>query len=227
MKLIAASHKTFLRDPVIEPKAVIFETKPTRSVSRPRNETMTLPTPEQFAATQKAGFEALFGLTSKAFEGAIKLAELNLQTARTAFAEGQESAQRAFSAKDPQGFFAAQAGLAQPAAEQALAYGRSVYDIVSATQAEFASAAQAQYEQQQRALESFVDNAARNAPAGSEAAVAAIKTAINAANSAVDSVSKAAKQAVEYAETNLDAAGKAATKAVAQASARAAKQAAV
>lgn len=33
MKLIAASHKTFLRDPVIDPKAFIFETNPTRSVS--------------------------------------------------------------------------------------------------------------------------------------------------------------------------------------------------
>ncbi|MCP3723340.1 TIGR01841 family phasin [Paraburkholderia sp. CNPSo 3272] len=187
---------------------------------------MNLPTPEQFAANQKAGLEALFGLTSKAFEGAIKLAELNIETARAAFAEGQEQAQRALSAKDPQGFFAAQAGFAQPAAEKVLAYGRSVYGIVSATQAEFATAAQSQYETQQRALETLVDNAAKNAPAGSEAAVAAIKSALNAASNAYSSVNKAAKQAVEFAESNFDAAGKAATKAVAQASARAAKQAA-
>ncbi|CAG9248254.1 Phasin family protein [Paraburkholderia unamae] len=187
---------------------------------------MTLPTPEQFAATQKAGLETLFGLTSKAFEGAIKLAELNIETARSAFAESQEQAHRAFSAKDPQGFFAAQAGFAQPAAEKALAYGRSVYGIVSATQAEFAAAAQAQYETQQRTLETLVDSAAKNAPAGSEAAVAAVKSALNAATSAYSSVNKAAKQAVEFAESNFDAAGKAATKAVAQASARVAKQAA-
>ncbi|SDC59387.1 TIGR01841 family phasin [Paraburkholderia lycopersici] len=187
---------------------------------------MNLPTPEQFAATQKAGLETLFGLTSKAFEGAIKLAELNIETARSAFAESQEHAQRALSAKDPQGFFAVQAGAAQPTAEKALAYGRSVYGIVSAAQAEFATAAQSQYESQQRAIESFVDNAAKNAPAGSEAAVAAIKSALNAASSAYSSVNKATKQAVEFAESNFDAAGKAATKAVAQASARAVKQAA-
>ncbi|HTR08392.1 MAG TPA: phasin family protein [Paraburkholderia sp.] len=187
---------------------------------------MNLPTPEQFAATQKAGLEALFGLTSKAFEGAIQLAELNIATARSAFAEGQEQAQRAFAAKDPQGFFAVQAGFAQPTAEKVLAYGRSVYGIVSATQAEFATAAQSQYETQQRAIESLVDNAAKNAPAGSEAAVAAIKTALNAANNAYSSVNKAAKQAVEFAESNFEAAGKAATKAVAQASSRAGKQAA-
>jgi phasin family protein len=226
MKPIAASHKTFsARAGDRSESFLIFVTKPTRSVPT-RKDDMTLPTPEQFAATQKAGLEALFGLTSKAFEGAIKLAELNIETARSAFAEGQEQAQRALSAKDPQGFFALQAGLAQPAAEKALAYGRNVYGIVSATQAEFATAAQSQLETQQRAFESFVDNAAKNAPAGSEAAVAAIKSALNTANSAYASVNKAAKQAVEFAESNFDAAGKAATKAVAQASARAAKQSA-
>jgi phasin family protein len=184
---------------------------------------MNLPTPEQFAATQKANFEALFGLTSKAFEGAIKIAELNVETARTAFAEGQERAQAALSAKDPQGFFALQAGFAQPAAEKAIAYGRSVYEIVSATQSEFTRAVEAQIEQQQRAVQSFVENAAKNAPAGSETAVAAFKSALTAASTAYETVNKAAKQAVEVAESNFEAATKAATKATAQAT-RAAKQ---
>jgi len=186
---------------------------------------MNLPTPEQFSATQKASLEAFIGLTNKAFDGALKLAELNLQTARTAFSEGQERAQAALSAKDPQSFFALQAGFAQPAAEKAIEYGRSVYDIVSATQSEFTRAAQAQFEEQQRAVHSFVDNAAKNAPAGSETAVAAIKSALNAASTAYETVNKAAKQAVEMAEGNFQATAQAATKAAAQA-ARAAKQSA-
>lgn len=181
---------------------------------------MTLPTPEQFAASQKASLETLFGLTNKAFDSAVKLAELNLQTARDAFAQGQEQAQAAFSAKDPQGFFAVQANLAQPAAEKALAYGRSVYDIVSAAQSEFTRAAESHLAEQQRAVQSLVESAAKNAPAGSESAVAAIKTAFNAANSAYESVNKAAKQAVELAESNFQAA----TKVAAKASARATKQ---
>lgn len=183
---------------------------------------MTLPTPEQFAASQKASLETLVGLTNKAFDSAVKLAELNIQTARDAFAQGQEQAQAAFSAKDPQGFFAVQANLAQPAAEKAIAYGRSVYDIVSAAQSEFARAAEAHLAEQQRAVHSFVETAAKNAPAGSESAVAAIKTALNAASSAYESVNKATKQAVELAESNFEAATKVATKAAT----RAAKQAA-
>lgn len=186
---------------------------------------MTLPTPEQFAAAQKASLEALFGLTAKAFEGAVKLAELNIETARAGLAEGQQQAQAALSAKDPQGLFTLQSGYAQPVAEKALAYGRTVYDIVSATQSEFARAAEAQFEQQQRAVQSFVEAATKNAPAGSESAVAAIKSVLNATNTAYETANKAAKQAVELAESNFQAATKAATKASAQAG-RAARQAA-
>jgi phasin family protein len=184
---------------------------------------MSLPTPEQFAATQKATLEALFGLTSKAVDSAVKLAELNIQTVRSNLAESQERAQSLLSATDPQGFFALQASFAQPATEKAIAYGRSVYDIVSATQSEFTRAAEAHVEQQQRAVQSFVDNAAKNAPAGSETAVAAIKSAFNAASTAYETVNKAAKQAVEIAQGNLQNATEAATKAATQA-ARAAKQ---
>lgn len=212
-----------MREPVIDRKFSFFRNGTDAYRSTLRNDDMTLPTPEQFAATQKAGLEALFGLTNKAFEGAVKLAELNIETARAAIAEGQEHAQRALSAKDPQGFFAVQAGFAQPAADKAIAYGRNVYAIVSAAQTEFAQAAQSQFEQQQQAVQSFIDNAAKNAPAGSETAVAAFKSAITAAQGAYESVNKAAKQAAEMAETNFEAVTKAASKAAAQAT-RTAKQ---
>ena len=44
---------------------------------------MTLLTPEQFAAANKAQFDTLFGLTNKAFEGMEKLLELNLQVVKS------------------------------------------------------------------------------------------------------------------------------------------------
>ncbi|MEY3468682.1 MAG: hypothetical protein RL203_776, partial [Pseudomonadota bacterium] len=48
----------------------------------------------------------------------------------------------------------------------------------------------------------MVDNAAKNAPAGSEAAVAAFKTAVSAGSNALETVQKAVKQATEVAESN-------------------------
>ena len=51
----------------------------------------------------------------------------------------------------------------------------------------------------------LVDNAAKNAPAGSETAVAVMKSAVAAANNTLESVQKAVKQATEIAETNFNA----------------------
>jgi phasin family protein len=169
---------------------------------------MTLLTPEQFAAAQKANFEALFGLTNKAFEGVEKLVELNLQVVKSTLAESQENAQRALSVKDAQELLALQASLAQPVAEKVLSYGRP------------------QYEEQNRKVQALVDNVAKNAPAGSETAVAVMKSAITAANTTYETVHKATKQAVEIAESNFNAAATAATKAAQQAASQASRAAA-
>ncbi|WP_158901894.1 phasin family protein [Burkholderia sp. L27(2015)] len=182
---------------------------------------MSLLTPEQIAAAQKANLETLFGLTSKAFEGIEKLVELNLQVVKSTLAESHDNAQKAFSVKDAQELLQLQAGLSQPVAEKVLSYGRHLYEIASATQAEFTKVAEAQLEEQNRKIQSLVDNVAKNAPAGSETAVAVMKSAISAANTTYETVHKATKQAVELAETNMAAATSAASKAAA-ASARAA-----
>jgi phasin family protein len=187
---------------------------------------MTLLTPEQFAAAQKANLETLCGLTSKAFEGVEKLVELNLQVVKSTIAESQENAQRALSVKDAQELLALQAGLTQPVAEKVLSYGRHLYEIASATQAEFARVAEAQYEEQNRKVQALVENVAKNAPAGSETAVAVIKSAITAANTTYETVHKATKQAVEIAESNFNAAATAASKAASQAAAQASRTAA-
>lgn len=187
---------------------------------------MTLLTPEQFAAAQKANVETLFGLTNKAFEGIEKLVELNLQVVKSTLAESQEQAQRALSVRDAQELLQLQANATQPLAEKVLSYGRHLYEIASSTQAEFTRVAEAQYEEQNRRVQALVDNVAKNAPAGSETAVAVMKSAITAANTTYETVHKATKQAVELAESNLNAAATAATKAAQQAASQASRAAA-
>ncbi|RZA10426.1 MAG: phasin family protein [Proteobacteria bacterium] len=178
-------------------------------------------TAEQLIAAQKTQLEALFGLTSKAFEGVEKLVELNLQVARTAMGEAAETAQAALSVKDAQELLALQASLLQPSAEKAAAYSRHVYDITSATSAEFARLAEAQVTDAQSKMGSVVENATRNAPAGTENAVALVKSAVAAANNAYESLHKATKQAAELAESNFTAVTNTAVKAASQTSARA------
>ncbi len=170
-------------------------------------------TADQVVASQKASIETMFGLTHKAFEGVEKLVELNLQVAKTALSEAADTTNAALSVKDAQELLALQAGLLQPTAEKAAAYGRQVYDITSGTQAEVAKVAEAQVTEAQRKLTALVETAVKNAPAGTENAVALVKSAVAAANNAFESVQKAAKQAAEVAEANFQAVTSTAVKA--------------
>lgn len=162
-------------------------------------------TPEQMMAAHKANVETLFGLTAKAFEGVEKLVELNLQVAKASLAEAAETTQAAMAVKDAQELLALQASLLQPAAEKAASYSRHLYDIMAGTNAEVAKVAEAQMADSQKKTLALVDTAMKNAPAGSESAVAMMKSAVAAANNAFESVQKASKQATEVAEANFQA----------------------
>jgi len=170
-------------------------------------------TVEQVLAANKANVDTLFGLTNKAFEGVERLVELNLQVARTALSEAAEGAKAAMSVKDAQELLSLQAGLLQPTAEKAVAYGRHVYDIAATTNAEVGKLAEAQVAEIQKKFLSGVDSAIKNAPAGTESAVSLVKSAIAAANNAYESVQKAAKQAAEIADANIQAVTNTAVKA--------------
>ncbi len=159
-------------------------------------------TAEQIIAAQKANVETLFGLTQKAFEGVEKLVELNVQATKAALAETANNAQAVMSVKDAQELLALQASLFQPLAEKTVAYSRHLYDIASGTGAEFTKAAEANAVDAQKKIMAVVDNASKNAPAGSETAVAVMKSAVSAANNAMESVQKAVKQATEMAEAD-------------------------
>jgi phasin family protein len=173
----------------------------------------TMLTAEQVLAAHKANVETLFGLTSKAFEGVEKLIELNVTASKAALAEAAGTAQSALGVKDAQELLALQASLMQPLAEKTAAYTRHLYDIASGTGAEFGKAFESQFADTQKKFSALVDNAAKNAPAGTENAVALVKSAVAAANNAFESVQKATKQAVEVAEANFQAATTQAVKA--------------
>jgi phasin family protein len=161
-------------------------------------------TVEQVMASHKANIETLVGLTSKAFEGVEKIVELNLTASKAALSEMGDHAKAVLSAKDAQELLTLQSGLMQPLAEKTAAYSRHLYDIATGSSAEFGKAVEDQAAEAQKKFMGLVDNAAKNAPAGSETAVAVMKSAVAAANNALESVQKAVKQATEVAESNFN-----------------------
>jgi phasin family protein len=160
-------------------------------------------TPEQVIAANKANLETLVGLTNKAFAGVEQLIELNLAAAKAAMSDSQHHTQAVLSVKDAQQLLALQASLFQPLAEKAVAYNRHLYEIASSTSSDLTKAYEAQVLGAQRAFNELVDNMAKNAPAGSESAVAAFKTAVSAGNNALETVQKAVKQATDLTQAQV------------------------
>ncbi|MFM8609674.1 MAG: TIGR01841 family phasin [Burkholderiaceae bacterium] len=162
-------------------------------------------TTDQLLAAQKANVQTLFGLTHKAFEGVEKLVELNVTASKAALTEVADTAASMLTVKDAQELLALQASLLQPMAEKTAAYSRHLYDIASGTSAEFTKAMEAQSADAQKKFMAVVESATKNAPAGSETAVAVFKSAVAASNNAMESVQKAVKQASDMAEANFNA----------------------
>ncbi|WP_295531533.1 phasin family protein [uncultured Pseudacidovorax sp.] len=162
-------------------------------------------TADQIIAVQKANIDTLFGLTTKAFEGMEKLIELNVTASKAALSEAAGTAHAVLGAKDAQELLALQASMMQPMAEKTAAYSRHLYEIAQGTSAEFTKAFESKAVEAQQAMVGLIDSAAKNAPAGSETAVAMMKSAVAAANNAFESVQKAVKQASDVAEANFNA----------------------
>ena len=162
-------------------------------------------TPEQIAATNKAGVDAIISLANSQFAAFERWSTLNMNATKAAFEDSVSHAKALLGAKDVQEFINLNAAAAQPALEKAIAYSRSVYEVATQSQAELTKAVESQAAELNRNVVGFLDKVSKNAPAGSDVAVAAVKSALAAANTAYDSFTKVAKQASEIAEANFSA----------------------
>jgi phasin family protein len=169
--------------------------------------------PQHILASQKASLDNLVAIQNSFFEGFEKLVDLNLKVVKASLEEVAQKTHEVIELKDAQEAVAFASGLAQPNAEKALAYGKHIYDIVSGVQTDLTKLGEEQISQNQKQVADAIEQFSKNAPAGSESAVALLKSSLSTANSAYESVAKAAKQATKTAESNLAAATSATLKA--------------
>ena len=181
---------------------------------------------EQFASANKVAVDSLLTVANTALASAERIAALNLNTARSMLEDSVANTKAILGAKDPQEAAAIQASLAQPNVEKAVAYSRSVYEISAQTQEELAKMVEVQFADFQKNVAGLLDKVSKQAPAGSDVAVAAVKSAFAAANSAFDNMNKAAKQVAEMTEANVSAATNATVTAVGATAAASKKKAA-
>src|SRR5690606_38577825 len=142
--------------------------------------------PQHVLDNQKATFDNLLALPEAVFNGFEKLVDLNLKVARASLNEASQKNQEALSVKDVQEAVNGASGLVQPGSDKVTAYGKQVYDIVSGVQSTVTKLAEEQLAQAQRQLDDAIDQIAKNAPTGSEGAVALMKSSLATATSAYE-----------------------------------------
>lgn len=165
-------------------------------------------TPEQLVAINKASLEVAMKFAGVALQGAERILDLQLKAAKTAFADSVENAKTIAAVKDLQQLAALKDSMGQPTLEKATAYAKSVYDVTSATQAEFGKLVEEQVSEFNKQVVTALDKIVKTAPAGSEVGIAALKSGIAAVNSAYENVSKVAKQFTEATQSNFEAVAK-------------------
>ncbi len=162
-------------------------------------------TAEQFTATNKTNLDAVQGLATTSFAGLEKLVELNMAAAKALMTESFSHATNLMSAKDLQSAMALQTAMVSPLAEKTVSYSRHVYGIAVEAGAEFTKALEGKTAEAQKTFNQVVENVTKNAPAGTESAVAVLKSALTSSQNAIDSAQSSAKQALAMAESNMSA----------------------
>ena len=163
-------------------------------------------TPEQIQAANKANVEAFLAAANAQFAAFEKLANIQANAVKSAFEDSIANTRALLNAKDVQEFVSLQNSFAQPTVEKAIAYSKSVYEVATGANAELSKVAERRVAEWNENFVSLLDKVSKNAPAGSDVAVAAVKSMLAAANSAYDNFTKVAKQATEIAEANVAAA---------------------
>ena len=163
-------------------------------------------TPEQIQAANKANVETLLAVANSQFAALEKLATIQAGAIKGAFEDSIANTRALLGAKDVQEFVSLNNGFAQPAIEKAIAYSKSVYEVATETNAELTKVAERRVAEWNENFATLLDKVSKNAPAGSDVAVAAVKSMLAAANSAYDNLTKVTKQATEIAEANVAAA---------------------
>ncbi len=167
-------------------------------------------TPEQIAASNKAGVEAWLSFAHAQFVAFERLTSLSFNATKTAFEDSVSHTKALMNAKDVQDFVNVNSAMSQPALDKAIAYSRGVYEVATQTHGEMTKFVEAQSAEFNKNVAGVLDKVAKNAPAGSDVAIAAVKSALAAANTAYDSINKVSRQATEMAEANFSAATSAA-----------------
>jgi phasin family protein len=162
---------------------------------------------EQFLNAIRNGIETqvafMTKLSTTAVDSTSKVVDLNTNAAKTSLEESSVIAKQLLASKDAKEATQLVAALPQSSVTKAVAYNRHLTDIASTAQVEFARATQEQFEATVRKFTAFIDEATKNAPAGSENIIDMMKLSVANASAGYEQLTKVTKQATDAVQANV------------------------
>ncbi len=132
-----------------------------------------------------------------ALDGMRKLAEVNLQAARSSLEQSAEQIRALLSARDANTLAQLVTAMARPSPEKFTAYAQAVAAIAQDTQSDLARLVREQIERTNQQMAAAVETMARNAPAGSEGAVGFIRQAMQTATASYEQFNQNMQRVME------------------------------
>ncbi|WP_337883464.1 phasin family protein [Chromobacterium haemolyticum] len=126
---------------------------------------------EQLNKLSLNGLETIFRFSQITLDSAERLVKLNLEISKQSLEENVKIAKQLSGVTDPQEAVSHLNKLATQNIDTALANSRNLYDIVSSAQSELTKLAEENLGSFNKSLIGAIESAAKNAPAGSDAAL--------------------------------------------------------
>jgi phasin family protein len=162
---------------------------------------------EQFPTATRASLDAQFSafisMAGKALDGIERITDLNRSVSRQILAQFSATGRQMLAAKDPQEFYTVAMGQAQPAAERVVSYSQNLAVIASDLQSEMSKVAEAHIAEASREVSSLIDAVGKNAPSGSENAMAMLRSAMGNFSAGYEQLANTGKQTAQAIGENM------------------------
>lgn len=159
---------------------------------------------EQIKPQVTANLETAYEVADLAISQIERATELSLALNKQSSAFAQSQVNAATELKDPAAIFQFIQSQLEASAKHAAAVAQEAFELGQQFQAEVSEFAESHFDAGHAEANKLIAQALKNAPQGSEAAVAAVKQAVEAGNKAVAETRKAAKQSAQMAKDNFE-----------------------